>query len=117
MHCATARFDAHKRGVSFQIILDRSQRKQRYTSADFTAHAGILTYIDAAHAITHNKVMIIDRSVVITGNFNFTKKAKQKNVENLLVVRAASTVIIAGLKRESAQLGINSPRRGSAVFY
>jgi len=61
--------------------------------------------------------MIIDRSVVITGNFNFAKKAKQKNVENLLVVRAASTVIIAGLKRESAQLGINSPRRGSAIFY
>jgi phosphatidylserine/phosphatidylglycerophosphate/cardiolipin synthase-like enzyme len=47
-----------------------------YSSADFTAHAGIPTYIDAAHSIAHNKVMIIDKLVVITGSFNFTKAAE-----------------------------------------
>jgi len=31
------------------------------TPEDFTAHLGIKTYIDAAHDIAHNKVMIIDR--------------------------------------------------------
>ena len=46
---AKALVDVHKRGVQVQIILDRSQRKERYSSADFTAHAGIPTYIDAAH--------------------------------------------------------------------
>jgi len=34
------------------------------TDADFLAHAGIKTYIDAAHAIAHNKVMIIDEQIV-----------------------------------------------------
>ncbi len=85
---AKALVDAHKRGVRVQIILDRSQRKERYSSADFTAHAGIPTYIDAAHAIAHNKIMIIDRATVITGSFNFTKAAEEKNAENLLVLRS-----------------------------
>jgi len=85
---AKALVDAPKRGVHVQIILDRSQRKERYSSADFTAHAGIPTYIDAAHSIAHNKVMVIDKLVVITGSFNFTKAAEGKNAENLLVLRS-----------------------------
>jgi phosphatidylserine/phosphatidylglycerophosphate/cardiolipin synthase-like enzyme len=43
--------------------------------------------IDANHAISHNKVMIIDGETVITGSFNFTKAAQEKNAENLLIVR------------------------------
>ena len=43
--------------------------------------------IDAAHAIAHNKVMIIDGETVITGSFNFTRAAEEKNAENLLVIR------------------------------
>ena len=31
--------------------------------------------------------MIIDREVVITGSFNFTKAAEEKNAENLLILR------------------------------
>jgi phosphatidylserine/phosphatidylglycerophosphate/cardiolipin synthase-like enzyme len=86
---AAALVDAHKRGVAVRIILDKSQRSARYSSADFTAHSGIPTFIDSAHAIAHNKVMIIDRRVVITGSFNFTKAAEEKNAENLLVIRSA----------------------------
>jgi len=52
-------------------------------------HAGIETMIDAKHAIAHNKVIVIDGSVVITGSFNFTKAAEEKNAENLLVIRDA----------------------------
>ena len=85
---AKALVDAHKRGVHVQIILDRSQRKERYSSADFTAHAGIPTFIDAAHAIAHNKEMVIDKAVVISGSFNFTKAAEEKNAENLLVLKS-----------------------------
>ncbi len=89
---AKALIDAHKRGVQVQIILDRSQRTKNYGSADFTAHAGIPTYIDAVHAIAHNKVMVIDKAVVITGSFNFTKAAETNNAENLLVIRSTELV-------------------------
>jgi phosphatidylserine/phosphatidylglycerophosphate/cardiolipin synthase-like enzyme len=44
---AKALVDAHKRGVQIQVILDKSQRSEKYSSADFVLHAGIPTYIDA----------------------------------------------------------------------
>jgi phosphatidylserine/phosphatidylglycerophosphate/cardiolipin synthase-like enzyme len=56
------------------------------SSADFLAHEGVPTFIDAQHAIAHNKIMIIDGEVVLTGSFNFTKAAEAKNAENLLVL-------------------------------
>jgi phosphatidylserine/phosphatidylglycerophosphate/cardiolipin synthase-like enzyme len=85
---AKALVDAHKRGVRTVIILDKSNVSQRYSAADFTNNSGIPTYIDAEHAIAHNKVMIIDRETVITGSFNFTKAAEEKNAENLLILRS-----------------------------
>jgi len=84
---AKALVDAEKRGVKVQVILDKSQRTEKYSSADFVQHAGIPTYIDAKHAIAHNKIMIIDGKTILTGSFNFTKAAEEKNAENLLVIQ------------------------------
>ncbi len=79
--------EAHKRGVHIEVILDDSQQSEKYSSADFIAHAGIPLLIDAKHAIAHNKIIIIDGGVVITGSFNFTRQAEHANAENLLVIR------------------------------
>jgi phosphatidylserine/phosphatidylglycerophosphate/cardiolipin synthase-like enzyme len=84
---AKALLNAHKRGVKVEVILDKSQRTQKYSSADFLANSGIPTKIDTVHAIAHNKVMVIDGETVITGSFNFTRAAEEKNAENLLVIR------------------------------
>lgn len=83
---AKALVDAHKRGVRVEAILDRSQRKDSYTEATFLANMGVPTFIDDKHAIAHNKVMIIDKEIVITGSFNFTKAAEERNAENLLIL-------------------------------
>jgi phosphatidylserine/phosphatidylglycerophosphate/cardiolipin synthase-like enzyme len=40
---ATALLDAHKRGVTVQVILDKSQRSQKYSSTDFMANEGMPT--------------------------------------------------------------------------
>ena len=85
---AKALVNATKRGVHVEIILDKSNRSKKYSAGDFTAHMGIPTYIDAQHAIAHNKVMVIDRETVITGSFNFTKAAENNNAENLLIIRS-----------------------------
>jgi phosphatidylserine/phosphatidylglycerophosphate/cardiolipin synthase-like enzyme len=84
---AKALLDAHKRGVQVQVILDKSQRTEKYSSADFLANHGILTLIDPEHAIAHNKIIIIDGEMLITGSFDFTKAAQEKNAENLLIIR------------------------------
>jgi phosphatidylserine/phosphatidylglycerophosphate/cardiolipin synthase-like enzyme len=83
---AKALVDAEKRGVKVIAILDASNRTKNYSAADFLAHEGIETYIDSQHSIAHNKIIIIDNAIVITGSFNFTKAADQKNAENLLVI-------------------------------
>jgi hypothetical protein len=74
---AKAVVDAHKRGVRVEVILDKSQRTEKYSAADFVQHAGIPTKIDARHSIAHNKIMVIDGQVVLTGSFNFTKQAEE----------------------------------------
>ena len=84
---AKALLDAHKRGVQVQVILDKSQRSEKYSSADFLANQGVPMMIDANHAIAHNKVIVIDGETVVTGSFNFTKAAQEKNAENLLIIR------------------------------
>jgi phosphatidylserine/phosphatidylglycerophosphate/cardiolipin synthase-like enzyme len=44
-----------------------------------TAHLGVPTYIDFQYAIAYNKIIIIDLETVITGSFNLTKAAEDKN--------------------------------------
>ncbi len=75
---ANALLSAHKRGINVQVILDKSQRSEKYTSASFMANVGIPTYIDDRHAIAHDKIMVIDRETVITGSFNFTRRQKRE---------------------------------------
>jgi len=78
--------EVHRRGVNVQVILDKSQRTEKYSEADFLKNAGIPTLIDPEHAIAHNKIMILDGYLVLTGSFNFTRAAEENNAENLLVI-------------------------------
>ena len=86
---AKALLDAHKRGVKILAVLDKSNQTDKYSSATFLANAGIPVLIDAEHAIAHNKVIVIDDSTVLTGSFNFSKAAEEKNAENLLILKKA----------------------------
>jgi phosphatidylserine/phosphatidylglycerophosphate/cardiolipin synthase-like enzyme len=83
---AEALVKAHRRNVQVRVILDKSQRTEKYSEADFLHNQGVPTLIDPEHAIAHNKIMILDDYVVLTGSFNFTKAAEEKNAENLLVI-------------------------------
>jgi len=87
---AKALVDARRRGVQVQVLLDGSQRTEKYSEADFLQHNEISTSIDAQHAIAHNKIIIIDDYLILTGSFNFTKAAEDRNAENLLVINDPS---------------------------
>jgi phosphatidylserine/phosphatidylglycerophosphate/cardiolipin synthase-like enzyme len=84
---AKALLDAHKHGVRVEVILDKSNQTDQYCAANFVANAGILTKIDAQHAIAHNKIIIMDGETVIGGSFNYTKAAQDKNAENVEITR------------------------------
>ncbi|WP_130609368.1 phospholipase D family protein [Fluviispira sanaruensis] len=83
---AKAIVDAKKRGVDINVILDKGQFSQKYSSAKFLQNQGIPLWKDYKPAIAHNKIMIIDAKTVITGSFNFTKAAQERNAENILII-------------------------------
>jgi phosphatidylserine/phosphatidylglycerophosphate/cardiolipin synthase-like enzyme len=78
------------RGVDVSIILDQdNDRAKRGGQESIAAHLvarGLFVLIDNRH-IAHNKVMVIDYKDVITGSFNFTVAAQDRNAENVLFIR------------------------------
>ena len=85
--------DAKKRGVKVDILLDRSNEVEKYSDLHILMEQGLGPLIDADHPIAHNKIMIIDQKVVITGSFNFTNQAEGENAENLLIIKGNSELI------------------------
>ena len=83
---AQALGEAQARGIRVKAILDKGRVHERYSLLNYLAAAGISVWIDAAHRVAHNKVMIIDQATVITGSFNFTRGAETENAENLLII-------------------------------
>jgi len=56
------------------------------------SHAPVEVYFSPNDGATAAIVREIDRAVVITGSFNFTKAAEEKNAENLLIIRSKELV-------------------------
>ncbi len=109
---AQALVNARTRGVAVKLILDKSQKTEHYSEADFAAHAGIPVWIDSKHAIAHNKIMVIDEAVVITGSFNFTKAAESNNAENMLVIhdKALAHRYLTNWEEHLAHSDVYAPR-------
>jgi phospholipase D len=84
----TALIRAHKRGVSVQVICDKSQTKARHSKIKQLQQANIPVYIDKVSGLSHNKVMIIDDQSAITGSYNWSHAANVRNAENLLLIHS-----------------------------
>ena len=95
---------AYGRGVKVTVILDKSDTTEK-TEGETVLAAGIPTYVDARHAIAHNKIMIIDGRTVITGSFNFTYQAEHNNAENLIILRDRTAMADAYTRNFNEHLG------------
>ena len=76
------------RQVAVTILVDKSGNApdNKFSMAGRMALVAEVL-VDGAHAIAHNKIMVIDSKTVITGSFNFSASAEHKNAENLLVIK------------------------------
>lgn len=92
---AKALSEAKQRGVDVRAILDKSQRKEKYTGATFLKNAGIPVVIDEQPAIAHSKIFVFDQQSVLTGSYNFTKAAQYSNAENLIVIKGDANLVRA----------------------
>ncbi|MBW8308949.1 MAG: phospholipase D family protein [Candidatus Paracaedibacteraceae bacterium] len=84
---AAALINAKERGVSVNIILDKSNKTDKRSQARAVAQAGISVYIDSPKGIAHNKVILIDEETVVTGSYNFSSATHSRNAENLLFIK------------------------------
>jgi phosphatidylserine/phosphatidylglycerophosphate/cardiolipin synthase-like enzyme len=79
--------EAKKRGVQVDIVLDKSNEVERYSDLRIFIDQGLEPHVDHDHAIAHNKIIIIDKKVIITGSYNFTNQAENENAENVLIIK------------------------------
>jgi phosphatidylserine/phosphatidylglycerophosphate/cardiolipin synthase-like enzyme len=82
---AKALIRAQKRHVEVMVIIDQSQLIN-YSKVWRLLKTPIPIWLDNTVRIAHNKVIIIDKQIVVTGSYNFTNAAEYKNAENLLVI-------------------------------
>jgi len=84
-----ALLDAHRRGVKVSLVVDAEDALKSYSAARFLANHGVPVRANARYAIHHHKFLVVDRTTVQTGSFNYTAAASQRNAENVLVVKDA----------------------------
>lgn len=91
--------DANVRHVKVLVLLDKSS----ITGAKYMNSAGIPVWIDNKVAIAHNKVMIIDQKLVLTGSYNWTVNAQKRNAENLLFIHNSAIAVLYSNNWQSRQ--------------
>jgi len=80
MKIAKALVVAEERGVKVRAIFSRRTGK----AAAYLHERGVDIVQDTDVKTQHNKVMILDRSIVATGSYNYTNAAENKNAENIV---------------------------------
>jgi phosphatidylserine/phosphatidylglycerophosphate/cardiolipin synthase-like enzyme len=108
--------NAQKRGVKVRVYLDRSQIESTYSISRLLVQKGIKVRISTNNYIMHNKFAIIDNRLLLTGSYNWTAAANNKNDENLLVIDEPEIIEI--FQHQFVNLWTNkySPDRTKALF-
>ncbi|MDP3641203.1 MAG: phospholipase D family protein [Alphaproteobacteria bacterium] len=87
LEIATALIRAHQRGVSVLVLADKGQMKGAHSLVNMLIDAGITVKREKCKGLAHNKVILIDNTILITGCYNFTKGSESRNAENLLILK------------------------------
>jgi phosphatidylserine/phosphatidylglycerophosphate/cardiolipin synthase-like enzyme len=105
--------NAKKRGVTVRVLLDKADERDSRSGGARLIAKKILPYVDAGVAIAHSKIIVIDRTTVITSSYNFNKKAQRDNAEDLLVIQGHPAVAAAYLKNWERRLTSSRPYYGT----
>ena len=83
---------AHRRGVKVEVLADADMnRRDKGNAIPRLLAGGVPVAFETRYNAAHNKVLIVDaegpRCAVLTGSYNFTWSADNRNAENILIVR------------------------------
>jgi phosphatidylserine/phosphatidylglycerophosphate/cardiolipin synthase-like enzyme len=80
-----------RRGIDVRLVLDQSNTGERGKGVAMVAATGISVRLDRSVKIAHNKLIIVDDTVV-TGSFNWTQTANRRNAENVHIIRGSKAL-------------------------
>ena len=101
---------AHKKGIDISGLLDNSQNKNsNYSQYHKLQSAGInVSLYGTGKKLLHNKVIIIDSRIVITGSYNPTQNGDKYNDENIMIIY--NEEIAKQYERKLQELRLNSSK-------
>ncbi|MEM6796130.1 MAG: phospholipase D-like domain-containing protein [Acidobacteriota bacterium] len=82
---AEALLQAHRQGVLVRMISDDDKAEDRGSDVDRLEASGIPTRRDKIPDHMHHKFAVFDGEIAVTGSYNWTRGAAERNYENLLV--------------------------------
>jgi phosphatidylserine/phosphatidylglycerophosphate/cardiolipin synthase-like enzyme len=74
------------KGIKIRGVFDKKWNSNPYSKYSEMLSSGLNVKLDGNKQTMHDKVFIIDDKIVVTGSYNFTEKANEKNNENAIVV-------------------------------
>jgi phosphatidylserine/phosphatidylglycerophosphate/cardiolipin synthase-like enzyme len=81
-----ALIQAHGRSVQVRVVFEQNNINEAGSEYQNLKNAGVEVRADGNSAYMHDKVMIVDGKVVLTGSYNWSSNAENENNENLVVI-------------------------------
>lgn len=116
---AQALIDAHKKGISVEIVADAGCLRERYNKISMLCDAGCTVFIyngSDVNSLMHHKFVVFrkndgDVAKVWTGSFNFTKAGREVNQENAIV--SSDKTVVDQFEKQFEKLKRRSHKYGS----
>lgn len=89
-------------GVRVRGVIEKRSAGSRHSRHTYLADHGADIYIDGNPNTMHHKVIVVDGRLVMTGSYNFSAGADEKNDENLIIIH--DTAIAAKFLEETGKV-------------
>lgn len=83
---------AHRRKISVKVITDNDKSFDRGSDIETIFKSGVPLKIDQTDDHMHHKFCIIDKQLLLSGSYNWTRSAAERNHENILLTEESSVV-------------------------
>lgn len=82
---ASSMMRAHQRGVTIRVISDDDKAEDLGSDIYRLKRAGLKVRMDRSQYHMHHKFAIFDGELLLTGSYNWTRGAAEKNEENFII--------------------------------
>ena len=107
---------AERRGVKVRILTDRLQAANKRSKVMELYDAGVNIRVHSKHKIEHNKFAVFDGKTAVTGSYNWTEPATEKNSENCIFIYRDREAVEAFARRFAWLWKVNTKKKSDKWF-